>query len=287
MKVLITGASGFLGKALVNRLGEEHEVIAASRSGILVPGASSALHIDLRSADGISALPSKVDAVVHLAAVIDESPGNKYMTTNVTGTSTMLRYAERADVGIFVHGSTGGIYGPGSLPFVETDPMRPVDDYAISKAQAEIAVEAARLPTVRLRYAFPYGCGTPNPLSKLVRSIIEGRPVDVISGMRPRFNPIHVDDAIELTARCLTMKVGHCLNIAGTELATFADFALIAGEASGQPTQLRWLPLETAHPFYRGDCILDSHLAYEQLNYIPHMTLREGIYRLVEEMSAD
>ena len=179
MKVLVTGADGFVGGWLVRRLLEAgHRVVGAVRVGC---GPSRGLseaerravewqEFDLSATDSVDQLGQLApDVVVHLAALASgadarRDPGEAW-AVNAAGTARLaetmgrLRQDGAADP-LFVLASTGEVYGHGQgRPSVETDPLEPVSPYAASKVGAEIAVaEVSRrmgLRTIVVR-AFPH-----------------------------------------------------------------------------------------------------------------------------------
>lgn len=284
--VLVTGATGFIGRRLVPALAGRWQVIAASRSGEDVGGAQG-IRLDLTRETDFAALPDHIEAVVHLAALIDAPAVEDYLRVNVLGTHRLLAYAQAAGVGTFVYGSTGGVYGSGPGPHRETDPPHPQDDYATSKAQAETAVTAfpSAMCKIMLRYCAPYAVGTPNPITRVLDAVIHGKELQVTAGMYPRYNPLHLADAVEMTVRSLDLSKDRILNVAGPEITTFAGIALIAGEAVGRPPRLRLIDREDAIPYYRDDTIMEPTTAYEVLSYRPRITLRDGITEMARDQA--
>ncbi len=92
-----------------------------------------------------------------------------------------------AGVPTFVHASTDGVYGCRHQPFVETDPLNPMDLYSLTKAQAELAVQATpgAFHKIVLRYFFPYGVGTPNPIPIYVQRALTGEPIQILQSGKP------------------------------------------------------------------------------------------------------
>jgi UDP-glucose 4-epimerase len=284
--VLVTGATGFIGRKLVPALAGHGPVIAASRSGQEVAGAPG-VRLDLTRAADFAALPDRIDAVVHLAALIEAPAMEDYLRVNVLGTHRLLAWAQAAGAAAFVYGSTGGVYGSGPQPHREDDQPRPQDDYATSKAQAEIAVTAfpANMRKIMLRYCAPYAVGTPNPITRVLDAVIHGKEVQVTAGMYPRYNPLHLDDAVEMTVRSLGLPGDQILNIAGPEITTFAGIALIAGEAVGRPPRLRLIGRAEAIPYYRDDTVCEPSGAYAALGFRPRTSLRDGITAMAREQA--
>lgn len=181
MKVLVTGAEGFVGGYLVRALAEAgHEPVAAHRRGTAVPaGASRSVELELDDAASVeSAAAEAGDAVVHLAAVASgsaarEDPGHAW-TINAAGTARLADAVARgrgtgADT-LFLLVSTGEVYGRGAeTPRVESDAVSPVSPYAASKAAAELAVaETARRTGLRYIVARPFPHTGPGQDSRYV-----------------------------------------------------------------------------------------------------------------------
>lgn len=175
MKVLVTGADGFVGQWLVQALlGAGHSVTGAVRDGRPIPGRLTAAELaavqwipldleDVTSIDEVARAPA--DGVVHLAAVASSveagrDPAHAW-TVNAAGTARLVEsLAGGAAPRRVVVVSTGEVYGPGEArPRKESDPVNPGSPYAASKAAAEIAaLEAGRRTglAVMVARSFPH-----------------------------------------------------------------------------------------------------------------------------------
>lgn len=286
MRILITGATGFIGRHLVTRLAASHEVYALVRQRPATP--HPAVHYceqDLSQPLDRRYLPTHLDAIIHQAALIDTTAAAEAapFLANVVGTWRLLEYA--ADVGVerFVHASTGGIYGCSQQPLRESDPPNPMDLYSLTKAQAELAVQAAcgKFHKIILRYFFPYGIGTPNPIPTYVRRAVQGEPIEILASGGPRFNPLHITDAVELTVEALTLPHSVTVNIAGLATTTFAAIVEMAAAAVGRPPLFTYIPEEAAIPYYRAHLIADTSRMTAMFTYAPTVALQQGIAELV------
>lgn len=287
MRILITGATGFIGRHLVARLAAEYEIYALVRRDPPTPIANVRyVHQDLCEPLDKSQLPHALDAIIHQAALIDTDTATddaQPFLVNVMATWRLLEYAGEANVRTFVHASTGGIYGCSNRPLRETDPPNPMDLYSLTKAQAELAVQSASgsFHKIMLRYFFPYGAGTPNPIPSYVQRAVEGAPIEILEGEGPRFNPLHVADAVEATVRALHLSTSTTLNIAGTEMTTFADIARRAAQLVGRQPHFKTVPIDAAIPYYRADLVASTAQMQEVLGFVPQVSLLNGIAELV------
>ncbi|HXF64549.1 MAG TPA: NAD(P)-dependent oxidoreductase [Caldilineaceae bacterium] len=293
MRVLVTGATGFIGRHLAARLAAEHEVIALARRPPRSPIAGVRyVSQDLAAPLDEARLPGRIDGVIHQAALIEAeaAPDDALpFLVNVVATWRLLNYARRAGAHLFLHASTGGVYGCGNRPFVEEDPLNPMDLYSLTKSQAELAVQhtPTDFPKIILRYFFPYGPGTPNPIPHYVRRALRGEPIRLRAGHGPRLNPIHITDAVEATMRCLAPGQDMVLNIAGTEVTTFAAIAELAAAQVGRRPVFETIPDSEVLPYYRADLVADISRMQRTLGFTPQVALAAGIAELADAELAD
>lgn len=187
MRVLVTGGSGFVGRALLEQLSAEgHAVRAlvrseAARRSVERRGAQ-AVYGDITEQGVVSAACEGVDHVVHLAAhVRDAGPRRVFYEVNVEGTRSVLAAARRAGARRFVHVSTEAVLLDGS-PLIDVDetrpiPATPIGPYAWSKALAEQLVGAAARPgftSVVLRPRLIWGKGDTTLVPRLLAAVRGG-----------------------------------------------------------------------------------------------------------------
>jgi nucleoside-diphosphate-sugar epimerase len=232
MKILITGMSSALGKAIAGSFAG-HQVTGLDRKN---HGHYSTILCDLR--EGVPVLP-RFDICLHLAFVTDpkicrQSPEEAYKV-NVLGTKRLLACARR-----FVFVSTGYVYGFRNEVLHEHLLPEPSDAYAEMKLQAEQVVHEHENSVV-LRYFFPYGPETkPNSLvNRLISAIGTGQEVNYHAQGKPHTNPIYIDDLVEATHRfCLGTSRG-LFNVAGLESVSIAELAEKIGAVLGKRPAFR------------------------------------------------
>jgi nucleoside-diphosphate-sugar epimerase len=276
MRILVTGAAGFVASHLIPALAEEgHDVYALDRDKTRIADLpATPVEHDLSRPP--SALP-EVDAVVHLAQANVKLPDEAALLFAVNAGSTvdLLDHARRCGAERFLYASTGTVYGFGDKPFRETDPPAGRDLYAVSKLNGELAVEAYRpfFSTFVARLWAPYG---PGQHSRMIPRIVErvraGEPVQVNDGGRPRMNPMYIDDVVRVFTAALELDGHHLVNVAGDEVAGIGDLARLIGDAVGREPVF-----EEADGGAPGDVIADTAELHELLDVRPLTPLREGL----------
>ncbi len=177
-RVLVTGASGFVGAALTAALLRDgRQVRAATRApaqASLPRGADIAALPDLRGTVDWAPLLAGVDAVVHLAGIAHVGPGVDaavYDRVNHVATAELAAACARAGLRrLVLVSSVRAQCGAAAAHILkETDAPRPSEAYGRSKLQAELAVRACAVPWTILRPAMVYGCGVKGNLARLTR----------------------------------------------------------------------------------------------------------------------
>ncbi|MBI1967364.1 MAG: GDP-mannose 4,6-dehydratase [Gemmatimonadetes bacterium] len=256
MKVLVTGADGFVGRWLIRRLLDDgREVYAAVRPTASRHGddgltdaeraAVRWLPLELTEVESVrQCVDLPYDAVVHLAAVasgIDAArdPGYTW-SVNAAGTARIAhvlaeaRRKGRADP-LFLVVSTGEVYGRGApTPRKETDPIAPCSPYAASKVGAEAAaLEAWRRAGVRVVIARPFAHTGPGQDSRFVVPAFAqrlkfakkiGAPAVKVGNLEPVREFLHVQDVVDAYARLLTTaQPGETYNVASGQGISLED----------------------------------------------------------------
>lgn len=280
MKVLVTGGSGFVGRAVIAKLAAVHDVIALGRTAP-PEGATEWVEHDLASTLDVSALPRTVDAVVHLAQSLRyrEFPDGAVdvYSINTETTFRLLEYARTAGATRFLYASTGGIYAPSYERLVETDPVDPLDFYLTSKFVAEALIGNYRrfFHTIVFRFFFVYG---PRQQRMLVPSLLDrvrnGEPVTVQGDPGLRVNPIYVDDAARVFEPALTLERSDLFNVAGDEVVSIRELVELMAQVSGVEAQI-----VAASATHSGDLVGDNTRMKTVLGIDPGTSLRDGLSR--------
>ena len=318
MKVLITGAGGFIGSHLVDsQLAHGHEVRAVDLHLSLLRHQS--MHPRLEVVQGSitdldlqKSLVDGVDVVYHLASAhLDVSLSNShYRRVNVEATLDVLEAARDAGVSRFVHCSSVGVIGDVNHPPAdETTECHPTNIYELTKLEGErTALEFAKwtgFSVVVMRPAWVYGPRCPRT-AKLIRTISKGRFFFFGDGKNLR-HPVYIRDAIKGLELCASAEnvTGEVFIIAGEravpvrELVTLMSeelgvrtpkirFPLALGLLGGWGLETAFKPLGKSPPFSRRSVdFFRKHNAYSikkaahTLGYKPDVDLRTGMQETI------
>ncbi|RUP14662.1 MAG: NAD(P)-dependent oxidoreductase [Methylobacterium sp.] len=235
MRVLVTGATGFVGQALVRRLIlTGHDPIIVTRGDATGP---RAVRWDLGSEPAPATLPQRIDAIVHAAQSRNHrafpDDGREMFAVNTASTFALLDYAARAGASRFCLLSSGTVYHPFRNGLDEEAALRPDNCLGATKLAAEVIATpfSILMPVAILRIFSPFG---PGQTDRLVPSIIgrvrDGLPVKLSDdGKGLRLAPIYVDDLCDIVVESLTRAWNGVFNVASPKATTLFDIAEIIG----------------------------------------------------------
>ena len=288
MKLLITGATGFIGSRLVRRLMSDHELFCLTQHGGALPHHAHVHAIAQNLAGPIdpSGLPASVDAIIHLAQSrqfrrFPEQAGDVF-TVNTASTAQLLEYGRQAKIRSFLFASSGGVCGYLPRPIVQTDPPQPNNFYLACKYAAECLVNAYGdyFATVTLRYFFVYGEGQRDMfMPGLVERVLKGDPVIVFGKTGITMNPIHVSDAVEATIRAMELGHQETINVAGAETTTVLELAELIGQFAGKKPVYSYQPDKGAMAM-----VGNIEKMKLKLGVSPRISIKEGLGRLVNDL---
>jgi nucleoside-diphosphate-sugar epimerase len=256
MKILVTGGTGFTGKALVRRLLDEgHEVTALDyKEGLKTEelrkwGATVRIGT-VTDRSVVDECMKDIDIVHHLAAAFRELdvPESHYDEVNVEGTRNVLESAAEHNVRRFIYCSTCGVHGNvDNPPGDEEAPIQPADYYQKTKYLAEPVVKEYHkngLPSVILRPAAIYGPGDPERFIMIFRKVASGS-FPMFGDGKTYYHPLYIDNLID--AFMLAMEDGkgdgEAYLIADEEYVEIEDLVKRTGRAMGTEVRIKHYPV--------------------------------------------
>lgn len=296
MRFLITGAAGFLGSALSNRLAAEgHTVLglddlSTGDPKVLNPAVQFARG-DVNDRPKLWTLLQGVDCVYHLAArvIVPESIlyPREYNQVNVGGTVTLMEATRDVGVRRVVLISSGTVYGnQAAQPVVETAIPNPRSPYAVSKLAAEYYTRTIGalwgIETVSLRVFNAYGPGQHHPpvhtpvIPNFLRQAWENGTIVIHGNGEQTRDYVYVDDVVNAMVSAATAPEVNTLTInvgSGTEVSV-RELARLAAEVTGGHPEVVYNPRNEGG---LSRLQADLTLAREKLGYEPRTSLIEGL----------
>jgi UDP-glucuronate 4-epimerase len=300
MRALVTGAAGFLGSHVAERLLlagvavtgldslNDYYDPALKRRNIEALGVAPGFRFVEASLEQADVLPliDEVEVVYHLAG----RPGARaswgdvesYLHENVLATKRLLDASRGATLRRFVFASSSSVYGNGALcPTDEARCPRPLTPYGASKLAGERLCRrywaAFGVPTVCLRYFTIYGPRQRPDMafSRFIESALAGMPLTVLGDGRQIRDFTYVGDAVAATlAAAARGAPGSVYNVAGGRRATILDAIGLLGGMLGTPLEVKHV---AAHPGEPRVTWADTTAAHRELGFAAQMTLEAGL----------
>lgn len=310
MKIAVTGAAGFIGRALCSHLADSgHKVVPMVRIASGLPGERIVGTMDAAT-DWRAAL-SGCATVVHLVARVHmmndtvQNPLALYRATNTDATLNLTRQAAQAGMKRFVFISTLKVNGEGrDAPYRETDVPAPQDAYAISKWEAEQGLkdiaQQTGLEVVVLRPPLVYGPGVGANFLRLMQTVERGWPLPLraIHNCRSLLYLGNFTDAIRLCVEHPDAAGQTFLLDDGQAIST-PELIRALADAMGRPAHLLRVPVgllrlaarmtgkSAAVSRLTGSLYVDSHAIRARLGWVPPYSMQEGLTRTVAAFVQD
>ncbi|MFM9912804.1 MAG: UDP-glucose 4-epimerase family protein [Methylophilaceae bacterium] len=311
MKVLVTGASGFVGRALCAKLLiSGHQVVAAQRTAA---NTSTAIEWvvtgdlgdpgDLGENKVWQQALRNVDVVIHLSARVHvmhehaEDSLKEFRCVNVAGTEHLARLCARNSVKRFIYLSSIKVNGEATsadIKFSEGDVPAPEDAYAISKLEAEQALHVIAAETglevVIVRPPLVYGAGVKGNFAQLLKTIAKGIPLPLAS-VRNLRSLIYVENLVDVLGLCAIhpAAAGQTYLVNDGEDVSISDLLRLLGEAMEHSAHLFPCPVVLLKMAayvggktkqverVLGTLQVDSNKIRRELGWLPPFTLKQGL----------
>lgn len=298
MKILVTGATGFVGSCLTRRLiGDGHDVHLLVRRDSnrwrIADLASffTACEVDLRDAAAVETAVAAIAprVIFHLATYggfAFQKEEAAIIDSNFIGTVNLLNACAKAGFDSFVNTGSSSEYGVKGKPMTEQDPPEPVGAYGVSKAAAtlycrSLAVERD-LPVTTVRLFSPYGPW--DDPRRLIPSVI----VSLLRGGAPQLaSPdsvrdfVFVDDIVDIYLKLAAHPlIGEIINAGSGRQHCIGEVVATIAELIGSGPAPCWGVTESRRPEPKV-WVADVARAREKLNWVPETSLQEGLTKTV------
>ena len=307
MKALVTGAAGFIGSHLCERLLAggwaivgvdsfddfyDPEMKRRNIDGCVKDTGFRLVEADIRDADAMVKAAGDIDIIVHLAARAGVRPSIEqpllYADVNINGTMVLLETARGCGIKKFIFASSSSVYGNNKkVPFSERDNVDfPISPYAATKKAGELICHTyCRLYGISitaLRYFTVYGPRQRPDLAihKFARLIEQAKPIPVYGDGTAMRDFTYIDDIINGTVASIEKCDGyHIYNLGRSEPITVNELIVQIEKALGKKAVKEYLPKQP------GDVertFADVTKAGRDLGYRPETGIEQGLSRFVE-----
>ncbi len=286
--ILVTGASGLLGRATLTWLGTACRVYALTRKPPQQPlpqNAALVVH-DLQRRDDLP-LTEAPETIVHLA----QSPryrdfpegATEVFDVNAGSTQRLLDWGYRNGVRRFIYASTGGLYGHGEHAFREdasVDGVGALRHYYVSKRCGELLAQSytEHMIVVILRFFFAYGPGQAKAMlmSRLIGRVINQQSI-VLQGCDGfRLNPIYASDAAAAIGAAVSLETSETINVAGEQILTLREIATTIGDLVGIA------PLFETRSYEPAKHLVGCTDKMKRLLGSPEVTIKAGLEQMID-----
>ena len=307
-RVLVTGASGFIGSHLVERLvrdgADVHVLLRAGSSSRRLDGVRDRVREwegDITDSDALrnAIAGAQPDVVFHLAGdtgvrrVSEGWPGvDRSVRVNLIGTLALLRAALEAKHPVSAFVRAGGLeeYGDGPVPYDETQREQPISPYSASQVAAthycEMMQRGTETSIVTVRPALVYGPGQSEDflIPSLILSCLRDQDFEMTGGAQQR-DLLYIDDAIDAFVRAAERKVRGVVNVGHGVQHAIRDVAEQIVRMTGTRAKLR-VGARAARARDLEQLVTRVERAKELLDWTPRVELAEGLKRTVESFHA-
>lgn len=299
LRVLITGADGFIGSHLAKRLVELNADVSVTLRGTtpsnIEPNILSSIKVyDLDVLD-LNKLQSTVaktcpQKIFHLAALTprtgDDSIIDKMFRVNVLGMLNILNALKKNSYDCFMQFSTSGEYGNSDIALTENSPLKPNSPYACAKACASLYCQmlSKTYPIIIARLFSVYGAKN-NSLTfveGLVQSAQDRSPFNMTHGRQTR-DFIFIDDIVDAIIKLAITKeaIGQSFNICSGTETSIREFALAFNQSLKNPIDIQFSSIPTSANEISNN-LGDNSKLKKVTGWEPSTTLKQGIQQLIE-----
>ena len=309
MKVLVTGAAGFIGSHLCERLLQFDETEVIGLDGFINPSLKQTKErnltwllahprfrfhqVDLREAN-LESILDGVQVVYHLAAMpgVRTSWGTDfqaYVDHNISATQILLEAVRNFPLKKFIYISTSSVYGEKVGKVAEDCIPTPLSPYGVSKLTAEylckVYQQSYGIPIVILRYFTLFGPRQRSDMAfhRFINAILHRKPLSIYGDGKQTRDFTFIRDCVEGTVTALHVDgvIGETINIGGKERASILEVIAILEDLLNERANLKFMEQLRGDP---KDTWADISKAQTLLNYNPLSSLKSGLEEQINDI---
>ena len=307
MKILVTGAAGFIGSHLCEQLLKNsiNEVIGVDTfigptpknlkqvnlQTLQTHSRFRFINLDLLTAD-LDYLLHDIDAVYHLAGMpgVRSSWGKEfepYVANNIRATQQLLEAAKNKNIKKFIYASTSSVYGEKSGKVSENSYPSPLSPYGITKLTGEqlchVYQKSFNIPVIVVRFFTVYGPRQRPDMAfhRFILQILKGEPLTVYGDGTQSRDFTFISDCIDATSSILYKDnlIGSTINIGGKERASINEIIFMLEQLTNKKATIYYSQKISGEPKHTW---ADISLAQTLLDYEPIVTLKEGLSQEIQ-----
>ncbi|MFA0438158.1 UDP-glucose 4-epimerase [Vibrio breoganii] len=309
MKVLVTGASGFIGKTLVSNLYNiDVNVLQVHRNvGNTEFGNEDIYYID--SLDGNTdwnGAFNGIEVVIHLAGLVHSNNSLDYQSVNTQGTIHLAQQAAKNNVNRFIFVSTIGVNGNSTVDsaFTESEIVSPHNPYASSKYNAELGLREieknSSLEVVIIRPTLVYGLGAPGSFNRLL-TLVKKSSILPFGCAKNRRSFIAVQNLVDLLVTCIDhpKAAGHTFLVSDGKSISIRELTDILAKSIGKDIYQIKIPVsliklvgsligksEMVEQLY-GNLEVDNSYLEKVLEWSPPLTMEQAMLPEINKENHD
>lgn len=287
-KVLITGANGFIGTALIQELEKKYRIYSTDKScsHISDKHLSNFIEWDFSNFDENLPFPRDLSVVIHLmhAKAKDDKEEQEYFICNIKSTLDLLEFGKKIGIKYFIFTSSGSIYDYSLDSISEDVPnIKPKSMLGITKYCSELLANKYRnsFKVCILRLFYPYGINTEGRLlHNLITNIYNNKNVDLNTYEgHPFINPLYIMDLVAIIKWMVNHPQNDVFNVAGEEIISIKQLSLSIGKMIGKYPKFNYL-----HKNETLNLLGDSSKLLKVTKYKYKYSLLKGIREMIKAM---
>ena len=307
MNILVTGAAGFIGSHLCEKLLENKNIHVVGIDTFIGPTKATFKKRNIEKlldhprfqliqenllTVNLNELLRDIDVIYHLAGMpgVRSSWGkdfDPYVTNNIQATQRLLEAAKETTIEKFIYASTSSIYGEKIGKVSEARKPTPLSPYGITKLAGEhlcnVYHSSFDIPVVVLRYFSVYGPRqrTDMAFHRFIKQILRSEPISIFGDGEQSRDFTFIQDCVEGTAATLEKDhlIGKTINIGGKEHASVNDVLKLLEQLTGKKARKNYTEALKGEPKHTW---ADISLAENLLNYHPQISLQEGLAQEID-----